>query len=221
MTARDVLGPATSQLRRLARTPVPEPDRGRRAQHTCELCSEPLPDEHRHLLDLTSRQLCCACRACSLLFDREATGTGRYRAVPRLRKRLPADPLDDVTWAALEVPVRLAFFVPHSGDAGDGSDTGDVSVTAYYPSPLGVVGTAVDEEAWARVNPDVAERLEPDVTALLVRRDAGEHWLVGIDECYRLTARVRHTWTGMTGGDEVWHEIDRFFAELRGAPAPT
>ncbi|WP_298182783.1 DUF5947 family protein [Saccharomonospora sp.] len=161
-----------------------------------------------------TRQMCCACQACALLFERDTTDTGRYRTVPRLRKRLTEPPVDDVMWAALEVPVRLALFVHHIAGCEHGFET----VTAYYPSPLGVVGTDVDAEAWARVEHPPPE---PEVTALLVHRDAGEHWLVGIDECYRLTARVRHAWTGMTGGDEVWREIDRFFAELRDGVGPT
>lgn len=209
----------TDRLRALARAAA-SGEEPRPPSHRCELCSEVLPDVHRHLVELPARELACACRACALLFDRATvagrTGGDRYRAVPELRQRLGLDPLDDVAWSALGVPVRLAFFVRHEGDAPLGE------VTAYYPSPLGVVGTAVEPEAWerlARQQPAV-ERLRPEVTALLVHRDAREHWLVGIDECYRLTARVRHSWTGMTGGDEVWHEIDRFFAELRGDAAP-
>lgn len=210
--------PPTNQLRRLVRVEAPqryaEP---RRNTHRCELCGEALPDEHRHLLETDDRQLRCACRACALLFDRDATDTGRYRAVPRLRRRLTEPPVDDVVWAALEVPVRLAFFVRHLVATGS-DDVGAGTVTAYYPSPLGVVGTDVDPEAWARVK---HPPLEPEVTVLLVYRDADENWLVGIDECYRLTARVRHTWIGMTGGDKVWREIDRFFTELRDGVAPT
>jgi hypothetical protein len=117
-----------------------------------------------------------------------------------------------VAWSALGVPVRLVFVVRHE----------DAGVAADHPSPLGVVGTPVEPEAWELLTRRVPEArsLRPEVTALLVYRDRGEQWLVGIDECYRLTARVRQSWTGMTGGDEVWREIDRFFAELRGDAAP-
>ena len=54
----------------------------------CELCSEPIPPEHRHLLDLEKRELCCACRACTLLFDRPAAGGDHYRLIPARRLRL-------------------------------------------------------------------------------------------------------------------------------------
>lgn len=215
----------TGRLRNLARDPGRPDGELRQDGHRCELCSEALPDAHRHLLRLPARQLACACRACALLFDHRSVGTGRYRAVPELRKRLAHAPVDDVVWAALGVPVRLAFFVRHDdGDPADSADSADPAdtVTAYYPSPLGVVGTAVERQAWERLTrglPSTA-RLEPEVAALLVYRDAEEQWLVGVDECYRLTARVRRTWTGMTGGDEVWREIDRFFTELRGDAVP-
>lgn len=214
-----------AQLRRLARAPgrTPVPGDAAAPAEKCELCSEPIPGEHRHLLELSARQLCCACRACALLFDRKAVGTGRYRAVPALRRRLDGLVLDDVIWAGLGVPVRLAFFVRHESDPDSGVGPDD-PVNAYYPSPLGVVAAPVEPEVWQRVltaHPDL-DRLAPEVTALLIHRALGEHWLVGIDECFSLTARVRRSWTGMTGGDEVWDEIDRFFAELRaGAGLPS
>ncbi|MEY7973414.1 DUF5947 family protein [Saccharomonospora xinjiangensis] len=225
------------RLRELARAATGSAEE----RHRCELCGEIVPDEHRHLLRLPSRELSCACRACAVLFDRANSRAGRYRAVPESRERLSGTPVDDVGWAALGVPVGLAFFVRHDDvtreqpDTGDDCDDGDdghdadasgagegTTVTAYYPSPLGVVGTDVDPQAWERLvrkQPSLA-RLEPEVRALLVHRDIGEQWLVGIDECYRLVARVRGTWSGMTGGDEVWHEIGRFFAELRGDGVP-
>ena len=51
------------------------------AAERCELCSAPIPSAHRHQLDLRDRELICTCRACSLLFDREAAGAGKYRLV--------------------------------------------------------------------------------------------------------------------------------------------
>ena len=61
-------------------------------------------------------------------------------------------------------------------------------------------------------NPVLAE-LEPDVEALLVNRARGarEHWLVPIDDCYALVGLIRTRWRGLSGGEEVWREIDAFF----------
>lgn len=176
--------------------------RAEAAEH-CDLCSAPIPAEHRHLYDTAAGELMCACRPCSLLFDREAASEGHYRQVPQRRVRLSPVPT-----GALGVPVGLAFFVVQA----------DATVVARYPSPVGPTEWEADAEAWGAVVdgcPALAG-LEPDVEALLVNtaRGAQEHWLVPIDDCYRLVAVVRREWRGMSGGGTVWPEIERFFAEL-------
>jgi hypothetical protein len=59
--------------------------------------------------------------------------------------------------------------------------------------------------------------MQPDVEALLVNRARGarQHFLVGIDHCYRLVALIRTRWRGFTGGREVWEELGRFFDDLQ------
>jgi hypothetical protein len=59
--------------------------------------------------------------------------------------------------------------------------------------------------------------MEPDVEALLVNhaRGAREHWIVPVDECYRLVGLLRTHWRGLSGGQEVWTEIGKFFDALR------
>jgi hypothetical protein len=59
--------------------------------------------------------------------------------------------------------------------------------------------------------------MERDVEALLVNpaRGASEHYLVPIDECYKLVGVIRTRWRGFSGGREVWDEIARFFEGLR------
>ena len=189
--------------RREAQPPDPQEER-------CDLCSEPLATEHRHLLDLDSRRLLCACRACSILFDRSGAGGGHYRLVPD-RARAVADlELDEVAWRSLGIPVEMAFFF-HSSAAG--------RVVAFYPSPLGATESLLDLGAWEDVvaaNPVVAE-LEPDVEALLIDHSDGrrEHWLLPVDRCYELVGVIRTGWKGFGGGAEVWAEIDRFFDDLR------
>src|SRR5258705_469491 len=65
--------------------------------------------------------------------------------------------------------------------------------------------------------------LEMDVEALLVNRVRGArgHWLVPLDECYALVGVIRTRWRGLSGGSEVWQEIDRFFGELDGRARST
>jgi hypothetical protein len=204
---------ASSRLRRLAQGAAAEREA---ALEHCELCGAPIPAEHRHLLELASRELLCACRPCSILFDRPAASEGRYRLVGDRRLALAGFTLDDVMWAELRLPVDMAFFF-HSSLAG--------RVMAYYPSPLGPTESLLGLEAWQALegaNP-VLRTLAPDVEALLVNRVRGarQHWIVPIDECYRLVGLIRTSWRGLTGGTEVWRELGGFFEQLdrRSRPA--
>jgi Family of unknown function (DUF5947) len=199
---------ATSRLRRLARTAAAEREE---AQERCDLCGEPIPPAHRHLLDLSSRELLCACRACAVLFDRREAGGVHYRLVPDRRLCLEGFALEDADWANLRIPVDMAFFF-HSGQAE--------RVQAYYPSPMGATESLLELAAWEdleRANP-VLHTLEPDVEALLVNRARGarQHFIVPIEDCYRLVGVIRTRWRGLSGGAEVWVEIEEFFEELSG-----
>jgi hypothetical protein len=203
---------ATSRLAQLARRQAAE--REAQAAH-CELCGTPIGDEHRHLLEVETRELACACRPCALLFDRGEVAT-RYRAVPERRLALTDLELTDVMWEELRLPVDIAFVLRTSGEPG---------VQAFYPSPMGATESLLRLEAWEELeaaNPILAT-LEPDVEALLVDRTRGarRHWLVPIDECFGLVGLIRTRWRGLTGGREVWEELDRFFAALgeRSRPA--
>jgi hypothetical protein len=163
----------------------------------CELCGAPIAHDHRHLLEPASRELLCACRACALLFDRG----GRYTLVPTRRARVGDDVLSDLAWEELRLPVDIAFFLRSSAQGRD---------MAFYPSPLGAT------ESQLPVEVELLATLEPDVEALLVNRAQGarEHWIVPIDDCFRLVGLIRTHWKGLTGGRDVWREIPRFFEEL-------
>jgi Family of unknown function (DUF5947) len=199
-------GLAAPRLRSLAQRSTAEREA---AAQRCELCASPISSDHRHLLDLRDRELICACRPCSLLFDREAAGAGKYRLVPERRLRLSAFQLDDLSWERLRIPVDMAFFFESSA-AG--------RVVAYYPGPMGPTESQLELDSWAEIENDnpVLETMAPDVEALLVNRSRGarSHWLVPIDECYALVGVMRTRWRGFTGGRELWEEIDRFFAAL-------
>jgi hypothetical protein len=175
----------------------------------CELCGAPIGSEHRHLLDLQTRQVLCSCRACSLLFDRTAAGGGHYRLIPQRRLRLERFVLSDELWEQLRIPVDMAYFF-YSSQAE--------RVLAFYPSPMGATESRLELQAWEEIqqaNPSI-DTLEPDVEALLVNRvgGAGRYWLVPIEDCYRLVAVIRTRWRGFTGGKEAWHAIDAFFEDL-------
>ncbi|HMA33329.1 MAG TPA: DUF5947 family protein [Chloroflexia bacterium] len=193
--------------------------RPRQPAERCDLCAVPLAPEHQHLLDPQTRQLLCACDPCALLFSSQE-GT-RYRRVSRRRQALADFRLTDGQWDALLIPVGMAFFFTNSAEA---------RVMALYPSPAGPTESLLPLEAWTEIvaeNPVLAEML-PDVEALLVNRVRGhqDYYLVPIDECYRLVGLIRVGWRGLSGGADVWREIDGFFAQLQqrcggpAAPAP-
>lgn len=179
----------------------------------CELCSARLAADHQHLVEPSTRQLVCACDPCAILFSgREAA---KYRRVPRRIRYLPDFRLTDTQWASLMIPIGMAFFF-HNSAAG--------KVVAVYPSPGGPTESLLDLEPWQEVvrdNPILAT-LEPDTEALLVNRlgDARAYYLVPIDACYKLVGLIRTHWRGLSGGTEVWKEIDRFFGALRERSGP-
>ncbi|MFF4225028.1 DUF5947 family protein [Streptomyces sp. L500] len=169
----------------------------------CDLCGTPAEDGHRHLYGTERAEVLCACRACALLFTREAAGADHYLLIPTRRVRLPPVPTE-----GLGVPVGLAFFVPRAGG----------EVTAHYPSPAGATRWEVVPESWREVvgRCPPLRTLVPEVEALLVNTARGrqDHWIVPVDDCYRLVALVRREWRGLSGGDRIRPAIDRFFADL-------
>src|SRR5215207_5894177 len=176
----------------------------------CDLCGEPIPPEHRHLLEVSTREMMCACRPCSILFDREAASEGRYRLIPDRHLFLEDLEMSDVQWESLRVPVDMAFFF---------YSTPAERVVSFYPSPMGPTESLLTLSAWEELethNP-VLKGMKRDVEALLVNRVRGtrEHFLVPIDECYRLVGLIRMHWRGLSGGRKVWEEIEQFFEELR------
>jgi hypothetical protein len=169
----------------------------------CELCAAPVPEEHRHLYDTVEAEVRCACGPCSVLFTDSGAGGGHFRLVPRRRVRLPR-----IDTAALGVPVGLVFFVPRA----------DGTVTAQGPSPAGAMRWEVDAAAWRRLAdrfPQLAT-VEPEVEALLINtvQEFDHHWIVPIDDCFRMVAMVRREWRGLSGGGRVWPTVQGFFAEL-------
>ncbi|MFJ2033718.1 DUF5947 family protein [Streptosporangium sp. NPDC087985] len=175
----------------------------------CEMCAKPTGEEHGHVVNIESRALLCTCRACHLLFTRDAGA--RYRAMPDRYLHAPSFQLTEADWDALQIPVRMAFFF-HNSTLGQ--------TVALYPSPAGATESLLPLTTWERVlaaNPALADA-QPDVEALLVdRRPEGGFacYLVPIAACYGLVGLVRLHWKGFDGGGEAWQAIDGFFAELR------
>lgn len=190
-------------LRRFLTERPPEPER-------CELCAVAVGDtDHRHLVDTERRALVCACTPCALLMERPGAAAGRFRAVPSRYLTDPGHQLDDRAWEALQIPVGVAFFFRNA--ALD-------RLVALYPSPAGATESELEPATWADVlgGSRLAELLEPDVEALLLRRADGrcDCHLVPIDVCYELVGRMRLLWQGFDGGAEARAALDAFFADV-------
>jgi hypothetical protein len=184
-----------------------------RAVEHCELCSAELHHDHPHLVELASRQLLCACDACAMLFD--GMERSKYKRVSRFTRFLQDFAMTDAQWDSLIIPINLAFFFQSSIEG---------RTVALYPSPAGAIESLLTLDAWNEIveaNP-VLRHMQPDVEALLVnrigRRDKAippEYYIAPMDRCYQLVGLIRANWKGLSGGAEVWDEIDRFFADLR------
>jgi hypothetical protein len=202
-----------SALRRFAREESEKREATEAAREEfCDLCGQTiLPDpEHRHLMEVSTREILCVCRPCSILFDSEAASEGRYRIVPDRLLNLENFEMSDAQWENLRVPVEMAFFF-YNTPAG--------KVVAYYPSPMGPTESLLELQTWEDLETDnpVLKEMQRDVEALLVNRARGasDHFLVPMDECYKLVGLIRTHWRGFSGGREVWDNITRFCEDLR------
>ena len=127
------------------------------------MCSTEIADRHGHVADLEGHRLLCTCRACFLLFTGSGAGAGRFLAVPEDVREVADVAISEGQWAALQIPVDLAFFL---------RQTGAENVGAYYPGPGGATESLLDLASWAEVldaNPVLAQA-EPDIRAILLRR---------------------------------------------------
>jgi hypothetical protein len=185
--------------------------RARPVIERCDFCSAELGELHQHLIEPERRRLVCVCGACAILFGSQGETT--YRRVPRRIRYLPDFRMTDAQWEGLLIPIQLAFFF-HSSVAG--------RVIALYPSPAGPTESSLDLAMWDEVAQDnpALKRMSPDVEGLLVNRSARaggapDYFIAPIDECFKLAGMIRASWRGLSGGEDVWEEIGRFFADLK------
>lgn len=175
----------------------------------CEVCSSPIGAEHRHVVELGTRGALCVCQPCSVLFSHAAPGS-QFRTVPERFVTDVAFAANATSWAALGIPVTLAFFyVDSTRDA----------VVACYPGPAGIIDAELGLDAWSAVaeTTPLAGMLEPDVEALVVRGGRAEPrcHLVPISTAYELVGRLRSCWRGISGGDAVERELAELFADIQ------
>jgi hypothetical protein len=183
-----------------------------RAGEVCELCSEIIPDEHGHLVDLEARNLLCACKGCYLLFLSEGAGGTHFKSVPDRYLDFSDIQLSPAQWDNLQIPVSVAFFFLNSSLG---------RVAAFYPGPAGATESELPLETWSEVsaaNPRLGT-LQPDVEAFLVRargnQGGTECYIVPIDVCYELVGHLRRMWRGFDGGAEANAKLDAFFGDIK------
>jgi uncharacterized protein DUF5947 len=203
---------AVATMRRFVRTRV-ESTIARPAPERCELCSAEPPPTHRHLFEMTKRQVVCACDPCAMRFH-DVVG-GRFKLIPRDPRVLPDFKLSDAQWENLSLPIDLAFFFFNSLHG---------KMTAIYPGPAGATESLLPLTAWTNLVADnpMLGHLEPDVEALLVNRVGSyrDQFIAPIDACYELVGLIRMHWRGLSGGETVWREIARFFSGLQENARP-
>lgn len=198
-------GQRAALVSRLRAMPRPRAAPAPTADERCELCARPVPDEHRHLLQIDERRIVCVCEACWAL----RSGDAEYRPTGHRIRWLPDLVLSDDLWARFAVPIGLAMFF-HSAPAE--------RVVALYPSPAGPMESELDMSAWRLLeaaNPVLAD-MEADIEGLLVNRlvTPSQHAIAPIDRCYALGGVVKMAWQGISGGSEVAPAVTAFFADL-------
>jgi uncharacterized protein DUF5947 len=177
-------------------------------QEKCEFCGAGLPPEHRHLLEVAKGRIVCTCFPCAFRFQ-DVVG-GRFKLIPSDIRYLPEFDLSDPEWENLALPINLAFFF---------YSTPQQKMNAIYPSPAGATESLLPLTAWDSLveRNSILAAIEPDVEALLVNRvgTKREYYIVPIDLCFELIGLIRVHWRGLSGGDKVWEEVDKFFAKLK------
>ncbi|MFG1794687.1 DUF5947 family protein [Nocardia sp. NPDC049149] len=200
-------------LQRITATRSPAAPVGER----CEMCAEPIGDEHQHVVNVEGRQLMCTCRGCYLLFIDQRAEL-RYRAVPDRYLSFPDFTISQGEWDALEIPVGLAFFF-HNSTLG--------RTVAFYPGPAGATESELPLAEWQVIldrHPELTV-LAADVEALLIRipergTGAAVCLLLPIDACYEFVGRMRLLWRGFDGGQDVHDYLDEFFTAVSARARP-
>jgi len=174
----------------------------------CDLCGAMLAERHPHLVEPANGRMLCACTACALLFEHEANA--RFRRVPSKVSLLQDLVVSEEDWRDLGVPIDIAFLCESSVEC---------RIVARYPGAAGTVEAYVEPQAWSRLlrmNPALTT-LAPDIEALMVNRMHGarEYYRMPIDRCYSLAGLIRRHWRGLSGGLEVWREVEGYFDSLR------
>ncbi len=183
---------AVAGLRTLARGPRVQPapalsPLAGAPEEACDLCGRPMPDDHRHMLDLEARRIVCTCEGCWAL----RSGEAQFAPVGHRTLWLEGFDLPEEVWASFGIPIGLAFFL-HSSVTD--------CVVAMYPSPAGATESELHFADWQALvaRNRVLDDLETDAEALIVNRlgDALQVAIAPIDRAYELVGLIKARWDG-------------------------
>ena len=133
-------------------------------------------------MEVSTREIMCVCRPCSILFDSEAASEGRYRLVPDRLLNLEDFEMSDAQWENLRVPVDMAFFFYNTP-----AEKGRGVLSQPHGADGVATGTARPGRSWRR-----ATRCWKTWSGTWRRSwstgrgGRSDHFLVPIDECYKL-----------------------------------
>ncbi|MGH7598854.1 MAG: hydrogenase nickel incorporation protein HypB [bacterium] len=189
-----------SKLRKAVEAPPPI------AAEKCDFCGSPIPAEHRHFADLGTMRFLCACEMCAII----QVERGIFRPLPQRYLLLENFKMPETLWQEFMIPVEMAFFVFHSARN---------KIVAFYPAPTGATESQLNLGVWEKLgslNP-ILQEVGKDLEALLVNRTGTPHeyYIVPIDSCYQLVGAMRASWQGISGGQEAFAAISRFFREIK------
>jgi hypothetical protein len=117
--------------------------------------------------------------------------------------------MTDAQWDALMIPSASLFW-----------SASERAEESWRSIPAGRAGRSLlTLDAWQDIQQDNPElgAMQTDVEGLLAYRlgSAREHFIVPIDECFKLIGLIRLNWKGFSGGMEMWKEIGKFLEELK------
>ena len=183
----------------------------------CEMCAEPIGDEHQHVVDVTSRAPAVHLPAVLPAVHRPSRRDLRYRAVPDRYLLLPRLPLLGRAVGRPGDPGRAGVLLPQLASWTAPSRSTPARPVRPSPSCRSAPGTGM------RGRQPAAEHAAPDVEAVLVRAPRRASAASSAATWCRSTAAtswsaaLRHAWRGFDGGQEARALLDEFFAERCGA----
>src|SRR5215831_10385876 len=76
----------------------------------CNFCGRPIPADHRHMIDVSTRRFMCTCEICVIT----QSARGHYKIIPQRYQQLKDLFLSEELWSEFMIPVNIAFFVFNS-----------------------------------------------------------------------------------------------------------